>query len=185
MRPKISKVWHKEAIYWQTRQILSKTKAECRRRHRFLIAVILCYNKINKYRIWVCGAKTKLAKFHTRKPIYGQTSQILLKTKAECRRRPRFLIAVILFYIKINKYRIWVCGAKTKLAKFHTRKPIYGLTHQIVSKSKTEGRRRLQFTIAGILCYIKRNKCKNLSLRSDRKLAKFHTRKPSMDKLVK
>ena len=49
---------------------------------------------------------------------------------------------------------------------------MYGLTRQILSKTKTEGRRRLQFPIAVILSYIKKNEYKSLSLRSETKISK-------------
>ena len=153
---KISKVSQKEAIYGLTRQILSKTKAECRRRLRFLIAVILCYIKINKYRIWVCGAKTKLAKFHTRKPIYGQTRQILSKTETEGRRRLQFPIAGILCYIKKNKCKNLSLWSEKKISKVSHNETIYGQTRQILSKTRTEGRRKVRFLIAIILCFIKK-----------------------------
>ena len=70
---------------------------------------------------------------------------------------------------------------ENKISKVSHKEAIYGQTRQILSKTETEGRRRLQFPRAGILCQIKENKYKNLSLWSDPKLAKFHTRKPFMD----
>ena len=88
-------------------------------------------------------------------------------------------------YIKKNKYKNLILWSETKIRKVSHKEAIYGQTSKILSKTETEGRRRLQFLIAGTLCYIKKNKYKNLSLWSDPKLAKFDTRKPIMDKLVK
>ena len=81
----------------------------------------MCYIKNNKCKTLSLWSETKIRKVSHKEAIYGQTRQILSKTRTEGGRRVRFLIAVTLFYIKKNKYKL--CGAKTKYAKFHTKKP--------------------------------------------------------------
>ena len=130
-------------------------------------------------------SEKKISKVSHKETIYGQTSQILSKTETECRRRLHFPIAGILCYIKKNKCKNLSLWSETKIRKVSHKETIYGQTRQILSKTRTEGRRRLRFLIAVISCFIKKNKYKNLSLRCDPKLAKFDTRKPFIDKLVK
>ena len=156
---KISKVSHKEAIYGQNPQILSKNKTEVRRLW-FLIAVILCFIKKNKYKNLSLQCENKISKVSHKEAIYGQTNQILSKTETEERRRLQFPIAVTLRYIRKNKYKNLSLWRETKIRKVSHKETIYGQTRQILSKTKTEGRRRLEFPIAGILCYIKKNKWK-------------------------
>ena len=98
---KVRKVSHKETIYGQTRQTLSKTETEGRRRLRFLIAVTLRYIKKNKYQNLRLWSETKVRKVSHNETIYGQTRQILSKTETEGRRL-RFLTAVISCYIRKN-----------------------------------------------------------------------------------
>ena len=130
-------------------------------------------------------SENKISNVSHKEGIYGQTRQILLKTETEGRRRQQFPIAGILCYIKNNKCKTLRLWSETKIRKVSHKETIYGQTRQILSKTETECRRRLRFLIAVILCFIKINKYKNLSLRCDPKLAKFDTRKPFIDKLVK
>ena len=112
-------------------------------------------------------SENKISNVSHKEGIYGQTRQILLKTETEGRRRQQFPIAGILCYIKNNKCKTLRLWSETKIRKVSHKETIYGQTRQILSKTETEGRRRLQFPIAGILCYIKNNKCKTLTLWSE------------------
>ena len=152
---KKSKVSHNEAIYGQTRQILSKTETEGGR-IRFLTAVICCYIRKNKYKNLILWSETKIRKVSHKEAIYGQTSQIRSKTETEGRRRFRFLIAVTLRYVKKNKYKNLSLQSENKIRKVSHKEAIYGQTPQILSKTKTEGR-RLRFLTAVISCYIRKN----------------------------
>ena len=169
---KVRKVSHKETIYGQTRQILSKTEAEGGRL-RFLTAVICCYIRKNKYKNLILWSETKIREVSHKEAIYGQTSQILSKTETEERRRLQFPIAVTLRYIKKNKYQNLRLWSETKVRKVSHNETIYGQTRQILSKTETEGRRRLRFLIAVTLRYIKKNKYKNLGLWSETKISKL------------
>ena len=80
---KIRKVSHKEAIYGQTSQILSKTETEERRRLQFPIAVTLRYIRKNKYKNLSLWSETKISKLSHKKAIYGLTRQIISNTKTE------------------------------------------------------------------------------------------------------
>ena len=134
---KKSKVSHNEAIYGQTRQILSKTETEGGR-IRFLTAVICCYIRKNKYKNLILWSETKIRKVSHKEAIYGQTSQILSKTETEERRRLQFPIAVTLRYIGKNKYKNLGLWSETKISKLSHKEAIYGLTRQIISNTKTE-----------------------------------------------
>ena len=63
--------------------------------------------------------------------------------------------------------------SENKISKVSHKEAIYGLIRQILSKTKTEGR----FLIAVTLRYIKKNKYKNLSLRSENKISKVSHKK--------
>ena len=168
---KIRKVSHEETIYGQTRQILSKTRTEGRRRVRFLIAVILCFIKRNKYKNLSLQCENKISKVSHKEAIYGQNPQILSKNKTEGRRL-WFLIAAILCFIKKNKYKNLRLQCENKISKVSHKEAIYGRTPQILSKTKTDGRRRIRFLIAATLGYIKKHKYKNLILWSETKIRK-------------
>ena len=72
-----------ETIYGQTRQILSKTETEGRRRVQFPIAGILCQIKENKYKNLSLWSETKIRKVSHKEANYGQTRQIISNTKTE------------------------------------------------------------------------------------------------------
>ena len=117
-------------------------------------------------------SELKIRKVSHKETIYGQTRQILLKTRTEGRRRLRFLIAAILCFIKKNKYKNLRLQSENKISKVSHKEAIYGRTPQILSKTKTEGRRRIRFLIAATLGYIKKHKYKNLILWSETKIRK-------------
>ena len=134
---KIRKVSHKEAIYGQTSQTLSKTETEGRRRLQFPRAGILCHIKENKYKNLSLWSETKIRKVSHKEAIYGQTNQILSKTETEERRRLQFPIAVTLRCIRKNKYKNLSLWRETKIRKVSHKETIYGQTRQILSKTKT------------------------------------------------
>ena len=101
-------------------------------------------------------SENKISKVSHKEAIYGQTPQILSKTKTEGRRRIRFLIAATLGYSKKHKYKNLSFRSETKIFKVSHKEAIYGLTRQILSKTKTDGR-RLRFLTAVISCYIRKN----------------------------
>ena len=70
-----------------------------------------------KLKFEFCGAKPKLANFHTGKPFVNKLLQLARKVKTWHEKRLSFLNALTLRYIK--KYR----GAVPKLAKFDMGKP--------------------------------------------------------------
>ena len=80
---KISKVSHKKAIYGQTRQILSKTETEVRRRLQFPIAVTLRYIRKYKYKNLSLWSEVKISKVSIKEAICGLTRQIISNTKTE------------------------------------------------------------------------------------------------------